>query len=328
VGVLEADNAANQQGFIESGPGESLTTVLSPLEKASDLSGVSCVSATFCMAVGHYEDVTIDAIQPLTEMWNGTTWTFVPSPSTSVATPQVLNAVSCVSPTSCMAVGDGLIESWNGTAWSLSSNPDASDGNLAGISCTSPTACIAVGNTTSGGTKTLIESFDAGTWSVLASPNASNTDPFSSDFLTGVSCITSTYCVAVGQYTDLSAQPLIYGKILTEVLDGSSWSILPSADPAGTDGLSGVSCIATSVCLAVGIEYPIGSGGPDQTLIEMLLGGTWTVRESPNTPTPGVDNLVGISCASVTSCVAVGTQFGAENENQTLVEALQPVLSS
>jgi hypothetical protein len=224
-----------------------------------------------------------------------------------------------------MAVGGGggLIESWNGTAWSLSTNPDV-NANLTGISCTSSNACIAVGNTTSGGTKTLIESFAAGTWSVVASPNAS-TGIQDDDFLSGVSCVTSNYCVAVGEYRAVDTDPPIYGQSLTEVFDGTNWSILPSADASGTDGLSGVSCIAATVCLAVGINFPIGSGGPDQTLIEMQLGGIWTVRASPNTPTPGGANLVGISCASVTSCVAVGSQFGAETDTQTLVEDLEPL---
>src|SRR5215471_2266487 len=60
------------------------------------------------------------------------TWSIVPSPNFRPATHgNDLNAVSCVSATHCIAVGDefgtpghsspgrALIESWNGTRWSM-----------------------------------------------------------------------------------------------------------------------------------------------------------------------------------------------------------------
>ena len=61
--------------------------------------GVSCTSAGFCMAVGTSESL------PMAEEWNGATWSIetVPVPSgTKLAS---LGKVSCVTETSCMAVG-------------------------------------------------------------------------------------------------------------------------------------------------------------------------------------------------------------------------------
>jgi hypothetical protein len=56
------------------------------------LNGISCLSPTWCMAVG--QDINSqDDPSILTEMWNGSSWSLVPAPNVS---PGQLNAVSCV----------------------------------------------------------------------------------------------------------------------------------------------------------------------------------------------------------------------------------------
>ena len=106
----------------------SWSLVASPNNGTHDngLNDVSCVSATSCTAVSAY--TTGNAIngnnvyQTLIESWNGTVWNLMPSPNTGVT--DTLYGVSCVSTTSCMAVGSygtgsqydqTLIESWDGT---------------------------------------------------------------------------------------------------------------------------------------------------------------------------------------------------------------------
>jgi hypothetical protein len=64
--------------------------------------GVSCASATFCIAVG---DATGSAGQvPLAVAWDGTSWTIqqIPSPAGG----GVLDGVSCTSASACVAVGN------------------------------------------------------------------------------------------------------------------------------------------------------------------------------------------------------------------------------
>jgi hypothetical protein len=70
---------------------------------ANFLDGVSCVSADACTAVGYYEDIEGDTLN-LIESWNGTIWSVVPSPSRG-AGGNSLDAVSCASAGTCMAVG-------------------------------------------------------------------------------------------------------------------------------------------------------------------------------------------------------------------------------
>jgi hypothetical protein len=92
--------------------------------RPSELSGISCLSATSCVAVGysHAQHTT----RTFTEKWNGTAWSETPSPNTADAR-TFLTDVSCASATNCHAVGFGALEDgssnqlfalrWNGTNW-------------------------------------------------------------------------------------------------------------------------------------------------------------------------------------------------------------------
>jgi hypothetical protein len=80
--------------------------------------GVSCGSATSCIAVG--STLLARHSRPGAERWDGRTLRalLVPQPVSGD-----LNGVSCTAPTGCMAVGDTgratLAELWNGTRWQL-----------------------------------------------------------------------------------------------------------------------------------------------------------------------------------------------------------------
>jgi hypothetical protein len=145
----------------------------------------------------------------LVEMWDGTTWSVVPSPEPSTASTPFnrLSGVSCISTTSCTAAGDyrtnieskTLLASWDGTTWSVDPSPDASSADsLSSISCVSISSCTAVGSYNNGSVnQTLIEVLKGTSWSVVSSPNSSTSD---TNVLDGVSCPTATSgtCTAVG----------------------------------------------------------------------------------------------------------------------------------
>ena len=122
----------------------------------SVLVGVSCVSSSLCVSVGSYSTSTAVS-QTLVESWNNGVWSVVSSPNVG-SQDNELKSVSCVSTTSCFAVGnyqaggpypyDSLTESWNGTAWSTvsSPNPGAVENLLEGVSCTGANFCFGVGD--------------------------------------------------------------------------------------------------------------------------------------------------------------------------------------
>jgi hypothetical protein len=115
----------------------------------SELSGVACVNATRCLAVGSGRGT-------LVERWNGTSWLMMTSPNPLGATGASLTGVSCPSPTRCYAVSDSfkgkavqrLVETWNGTGWGIVATPLPAGtirSSLNGVSCATTASCFAVG---------------------------------------------------------------------------------------------------------------------------------------------------------------------------------------
>jgi hypothetical protein len=264
--------------LVESWNGTSWSVVPSPSPVSTQpeaLRGVSCVSAAACTAVGDYFS---DGYKTLAESWNGTSWSVVPTPRTPGQGAQ-LNAVSCVSATTCTAVGyyygvagipKTLAESWNGTSWSVVPTPHppplSSSSYLYGVSCVSVAACTAVGSheNSSRAQRVLVESWNGTSWSVVPTPNAGRID--SGNVLTGVSCVSATDCTAAGGYYNWANNS---EKTLVESWDGTSWSVVPSANaglPTSFNLLNGVSCVSAAACTAAGYFY--GSHSPEKTLIE------------------------------------------------------------
>jgi hypothetical protein len=228
-------------------------------------------------------------------------WLQQDTPPPSGATIWQFNAVSCISTTSCMAVGSAsglLAESRSGNTWTVLSIPDPGGGQLTGISCRSASACEAVGSFNNGGTtETLAEVWNGSNWAIQSTPNPAGA---TSSQLSEVSCKTASACEAVGQFTSGGAT-----KTLAEGWDGSSWAIqsTPNVGSAATSVLSGVSCPSASVCEAVGDS----STGPNSaTLAEVWNGSSWAIQSTPNTATT-VNQLLAVSCTSATGCTATGT---------------------
>src|ERR1700732_4525580 len=68
------------------------------------LDGVSCTGKASCVAVGQYAKLGFSSLQTLVEVWNGLTWSVVPSPSPG-SFANYLFGVSCTSRNFCIAVG-------------------------------------------------------------------------------------------------------------------------------------------------------------------------------------------------------------------------------
>ncbi len=261
------------------------------IELSDLLSGVSCVSMHYCAAVGssRYELY----YSPTIEQWNGTSWVETGIPGDPSGT---LNGVSCASANFCSAVGS-FIAQRNGQAWT-SSTSDV-PGTLNGVSCGSSTFCMAVGVTPSDSVaQTLTERWDGSTWSVLPSPNQGTNVPNS---LAGVSCASSSDCVAVGTASNGSAD-----QTLIEQWDGTTWSIVDSPNTSATlsNDLLGVSCVSSSTCMAVGHA---SNGSVDQSLVEQWNGAVWSITPSPDTGSTLPNDLGAVSCPAVDACYATGT---------------------
>jgi hypothetical protein len=83
------------------------------------------------------------------------------------------------------------------------------------------------------------------------------------------------------------------------------------------DFLNGVSCVSPANCTAVG-EYYQTVAGRQRTLIERWNGTAWRVEPSPSTGRASI--LDSVSCASATSCTAVGSLIIGWNGRSWKVE--------
>jgi hypothetical protein len=119
--------------------------------------------------------------------------------------------------------------------------------------------------------------------------------------LSAVSCTSTSSCIAVGSIPD-TAYPGAVVRPLVERWDGSRWTDESTPEPAGaTQGaFAAVSCASKRVCVAVGAFTT--AHGSHAGLAERWNGSTWAIQPRP-TNGPGLD---GVSCSSVSFCVAVG----------------------
>ncbi|MGZ6969328.1 MAG: hypothetical protein ACXVKN_16490 [Acidimicrobiia bacterium] len=283
------------------------------------LKGVDCPSSTSCFAVGSVYAST-SGLTTLIERWDGTSWSLASSPDFGPFHSNTLDAVSCVTPSMCVAAGADqddhgtLMERWDGASWSLdaSEDPDlAAFVSLGGVSCSSPVSCIAVGSFLTQPltrSKTLVEHYDGTSWSIVASPEtADETGPA----FTAVSCTRTTMCMAVG--FQFSVSPL------AARWDGTSWSMLASPSGFSNSQLLAVHCVTTTDCFAVG-DHATDSGSRD-TLVEHWDGSAWSIIPSPNAAQANFSSLSAISCTSAVSCFAVGSALVASTpRTSTLVE--------
>jgi hypothetical protein len=258
------------------------------------LEAVSCTSPMACVAVGSYHD-SAGAMVTLAEAWDGTRWTLQTTPNPSGSNAQ-LTDVSCTAATACAAVGSyqnsagnivTLAERWDGQAWSIQPTPNPSGGTrteLRAVSCTASTACTAVGD--------VVERWDGASWTIQSTPA-----PAGSTGLNGVSCTSAKACTAVGGGPDA----------LAEHWDGTSWTVqpTPTRNPVDTH-LTAVSCTSATACTAVGDDlYSTALLRPRSPIAEHWDGASWSLETMP---LPGYQGFpLGVSCASLAACSAVGT---------------------
>ncbi len=180
----------------------------------SNLTSVSCSSASACTAVGYWGHYRHPSQQwPLAERWNGRRWTVEHTPTRAQGRGAfaVFASVACMSATACTAVGHSynnsvgpqvtLAEHWDGRRWSIKQTPvlaGATVSNLNGVSCSSASACTAVGDSDNsvGPEVTLAERWNGRRWSIQHTANQP-----ADDSLAGVSCPSAGSCTAVGDYS-------------------------------------------------------------------------------------------------------------------------------
>jgi hypothetical protein len=315
------------------------------------LRSVSCVSASFCEAVGYYVNRSGNEAD-LAETWNGTSWVIQPTPDpASEGSPpsDTLSAVSCVSTQFCAATGTGspggFAELWNGTSWTTQTRPGA-DVEGGSVSCATADFCLSVngfgqvdawnGTSWSAGTAPSGFSFLSSVWCVTSSfcettgsgPagqdaaawngtswTAQSTPGPASATLNAVWCRTAGSCEAVGAVFGQTTQTL------AETWDWSAWSgqVTPNPSVSQSSVLNSVSCTSANACTAVG-QYQYSNLGLANTLAEVWNGKAWRLPSTPNPRNAGQNVLSGVSCVAGAACTAAGQTQDTGEIGSALIE--------
>jgi hypothetical protein len=296
----------------------------------SNLFDVSCEPSTAaCTSVGKSTTSGVDS--PVAQRWNGTSWSEQAPAKKSGATHTRLFGVDCPSEVRCLAVGNHqasegpslLSQIWNEGKWNVQTTPlppEATSSELVAIGCNSTANCTAVGSAAIGGKKEAIaERWTSPSWALSSIPIPEGAK---SSQLDGVDCLWSNFCVAVGRYT--ASNNLIRNLVL--FWNGTGWSLQTPPNPSGAyrTSLLDVSCTATpNVCTAVGSWESISS---EFTLIEHTLayrftgGSTWTLQSTPEPAGSDANAFHGVSCATETSCTAVGSWLSGGSQRPLAAE--------
>lgn len=312
LAVVASIGLAGTPALAETTPAWTVTPTPNALGSNS-LNSVSCVSATFCTAVGSYKASPKSKSRNLIEAWNGRTWTVVPSPDRGNGN-NSLDGVSCASADHCVAVGsgygpvyeEGVILSYNGRFWKVTSTLRSDHGiyAFAGVSCLNADFCVAVGHAANdAGTLSIIDMWNGSRWSVKSSTLNLT--------MTGVSCSSTQFCAAVGNEP---GNPYSDGVIY--LYQKSKWaqsSVVSGSHAEYT--LSGVSCASTRSCEAVG---HVGDDAGILTFIDTWDGSTWS---EPSSGTILDAALTGVSCADRNDCVAAGYSNIDSRAKTNLIES-------
>jgi hypothetical protein len=213
-----------------------------PSTPFSFLDAVNCVSTTFCIAGGAYVTSNNTAEPSLALQWttSGVHQAPIRQPNSGNGAVSEIDGISCTSTTACAATGDMAQAQSNGTfsptmpyaevlspaGWSLTSisTPGVSSGFYNWVSCSSATSCMATGGfgplaTSFTQGHAAWASWDGSVWSV----HAINPPPGQGAFLWEDTCLSPSYCVAVGTQGKWGTTT---GLALTAFWNGSTWNLI------------------------------------------------------------------------------------------------------
>ena len=259
----------------------------------------------------------------LTEHWNGSVWSQVSAPNAGIGS-NILNGVSGTSSSDVWGVGfywfgtenRTLIEHWDGTAWNIVPSPNeyVRLNALNGVVAISPSDAWAVGSDSSGNAPdqtTLTLHWNGTSWSIVPSPSPGTAGL---NTLYGVAANSADDVWAVGSFTNSGE----YAQTLIQHWDGTSWSVIPSANvPGSNNELFGVVALGPNNVWAVGYSGNAAFGF--FTLVEHWNGSSWSIVSSPSPL--GDDILYAVSGTGASDIWAVGRSRNSFTfKTSTLIE--------
>jgi hypothetical protein len=270
-----------------------------PLPKGTTdgaLSGVSCVTTRYCVAIGMADGETsaFGAFGSviLVETWNGARWTLrTAADSIGKTTMLVPRVVSCASPAFCVLAGNAFsfgsnsdtdkpyVASWNGkklTTMNLAAVGRAADAVVASdVSCATVSDCAVTGadlgrlSPSATSSTAFTEIWNGKSWQLakVTWPKA-----VASTFTTGVSCYAAHSCEAVGEDAANAAMSPFDAAAVSFHGTAGTVQAVPAPSKGHSNALGAVSCLPGGSCVA------LGETGKTTASSDALMTGVWNGR--------------------------------------------------
>lgn len=314
-----------------------IDATVNPPSANANLKGVSCYTATTCVATG--ENLTKG--YGWIEWWNGEEWYLAPSIygydyKEGLKSGSILNSIACrgITMASCFAVGEygvrekpaghsfldlKAFETWINSAFDPPSAESDELSWMEDVTCPATGTCVAVGTHKSESKSVWEPQLGVrknNEWSLDYPSVESHTK------LKGVACSTTTSCLAVGAQWDGKAE----GGVTPYSLqwNGSAWSKVTVPIPGESTfvELNDVSCYFGG-CMAVG-WYTDKATGNQKSLAAKWNGSTWSILSTTNEEGEGVSTVLeDVSCTAsetIAQCTAVGNYHSKSSPSSTFVE--------
>jgi hypothetical protein len=273
-------------------------TVASVLQDVVMVPGA--VPATTAWAVGYYYDSNLAAYRTMTQRFNGTSWSIVPSVNAGATGYSQLNRVDATSTSNVWAIGS-LVERYDGTNWVAMSSPAGVA--LRGLDVVSPTEVWVAGYS---GSAATVARWKNGTWTTRY------TQASTGRHLTVFEAIAvdpSGQVWAVGWDRDYNAPGRPVSSLVVH-FDGTSWTREGTPNPANRNTLMDVVALSNGEVFAVGVAQDTSGGGitPRSLMLRRQGGGrgTWASLIVPQGEAGSQDQLLSVAAVSSTSLWSVG----------------------
>lgn len=300
--------------LIERWDGSAWTVVPSPNtgSDSNDLVMVDAVAANDVWAVGSYID-GFGLSQTLTEHWDGTQWSVIPSANAGPLFDNQLNSVEAISSSDVWAAGyyyneqgveQTLTIHWNGSRWDIVSSPNTGEsGNILNdlaVVATNDVWAVGTYENSTGTARSLVLHWNGINWSIVASPGISS----GINALYSVDAIASNDVWAVGALSSTSGGT----RVLTQHWDGVQWTAIPGpTTQAYYNILYSVDALASNDVWVVGAT----SYSSSEALTQHWDGTAWHIVRNPTGELGDYQTLYSVESVNSEDIWAVGTQSGS-----------------
>jgi hypothetical protein len=279
-------------------PSPNRGTVASTLQDVVTVPGTSTA-----WAVGYYYDSNLAVYRSMTQRYNGTSWSVVPSLNASATGYSQLNRVDATSSTNVWAIGSDtqagtLVHRYDGSRWVAMTRP--SGVALRGLDVVSSTEVWIAGYA---GSAATVSQWKNGTWTTRY------TQASTGRHLTVFEAIAvdaAGKVWAVGWDRDYNAPGRPVSSLVVH-FDGTSWKRESSPNPLNRNTLTDVVALTNGEVFAVGVAQDTSGGGiTPRSLMLRRQGTTWSSLTVPRGEAGSQDQLQAVAAVSSTSVWAVG----------------------